>query len=254
MLTDWPTTGHNYIFGLLESKNAIYIKQICTGRECIEMLTGCEMSNRFEIKDSHGAPDAFFKLTEESGCLIRQCFAIIHPFDINLTLSDDDTQTPQIIYHRDFHCTNVTCLCSCGWQCNCCAFDSCYGTQVMDILNSNRNVIGRVREEPRAWCGLTSWGYYDSQDTRKFLCTVECAEFCKMCCCQDVKFACTRYGTEDVVATITRKCICTVVDIATDKDHFEVKYKPGAALSPEDKFGIMSIGIIVKYMHFQGDS
>jgi len=253
MLNGSGTTGHEDIFGLLENRDAIYIKQTGTKRECFEMVTGCEMSNRFEIKGSYDAPQAFFKLTEDSQCLTRQCCKGIHPFDINLTLPEDENQTPHIIYHRDFHCTNVSCLCPCGYLCNCCAFDSCYGTQVMDILSAERKVIGRVREEPKAWCGVTSWGYYDAQDTRKFLCTVECCELCKMACCQDVSFACTRYGTEDVVASLTRQCICTVVNVATEKDHFEVKYSSEAQLSPEDKFGIMSMAIMMKYLHFESD-
>jgi len=252
-MTSTGTQGlqaYNNIFQCLESRDSIYIQQMGTGRECVEMVTGCEVSNRFEIKAGYDAPP-FFKLAEDSNCIIRQCCKGIHPFDINLTLPNDANQTPQIIYHRDFHCTNVKCLCPCGFLCNPCAADCCCGRQVMDIMSADRQILGRVKEEPKAWVGVSNYGFYDSDDQPKFLLSITCCEMCKMCCCQDVTFDCTRFGDDKVVATLTRKCVCTVVNVATDKDHFQVNYSQDAGLNAMEKFSIMSMALLVKYMHFE---
>jgi len=244
--------SYNNIFSCLEARDSIYIQQMGTGRECVEMITGCEISNRFEIKAGYDSAP-FFKLAEDSNCIIRQCCTGIHPFDINLTLPDDANNTPQIIFHRDFHCTNVKCICPCGYLCNPCAADCCCGKQELEIMNSNRQILGRVREQPKAWIGITNYVYYDEQDQAKFLCAITCCEMCKMCCCNDVTFDVTRFGQDQVVATLTRKCVCTVVNIATDKDHFELKYSAEAGLNAMEKFSIMSMTILVKYMHFEQD-
>jgi len=247
-----PTTGllNANIFQTLEGRDRIYIQQMGTGRECVEVMSGCEISNRFEIKAAYDS-EPFFKLVEDSNCIVRQCCKGIYPFDMNLILPNDQEKKPQIVYRRGFHCTNVTCLCPCGWLCNPCAADCCCGTQVMDIFDSQGKKLGSVKEEPRAWCGLTNYGFYDESDEAKWLCTVTCCEMCSMCCCQDVVFQCTRYGTDQVVGTLTRKCVCTCVNVATDKDHFELEYFPDAKLNAMDKFALMSMVLLVKYMHFE---
>jgi len=252
MTTSTPTTGllANNIFQTLEGRDTIYIQQMGTGRECVEMITGCEISNRFEIKAAYDSPP-FFKLVEDSNCIVRQCCKGIYPFEMNLVLPDDQNQTPQIVYQRDFHCTNVNCLCPCGWMCNPCAYDCCCGTQELAIYDSQGRVLGCVKEEPKAWCGVTGYGYYDNEGVAKWLCTVTCCEICRICCCQDVVFQCTRYGTPEVVGTLTRKCVCTCVNIVTDKDHFELQYIPDANLTAMDKFSLMSMVLLVKYMHFE---
>lgn len=242
--------GGSNIFECLEDRDQIYIQQMGTGRECIELITGCEVSNRFEIKAAYDS-EPFFKLKEDSNCIIRQCCKGLHPFDMNLILPGDESKTPQIIYRRSFHCTNVQCLCPCGYLCNPCAADFCCGRQQLDIMMGNGQMFGRVREEPKAWIGATRWCYYDEIDQPKFICTITCCEMCKMCCCNDVTFACTKYGEHEVVATLTRKCVCTCVNVATDKDNFELIYKPDAGLSAMDKFALMSIVILVKYLHFE---
>jgi len=238
------------VFTCLESRDTIYIQQMLTGCECFEVLTGCEMSNRFDVKASCDSPP-FFKLTEYSNCLVRQCCRGIRPFEMKLTLPNEVKQTPWIIYRRYFHCSNVKCMCPCGYLCNPWSADCCCGRQVMDFHNSDNKLLGRVREEPKAWLGTTIWGYYDELDEPKFMCTVTCCEMCNKCCCQDVTFDCTRWGDDKVIATLTRKCVCTMVDIATEKDNFEIKYSSDAGLSVMDKFGLMSIAILVKYMHFE---
>jgi len=248
--TNTGLQAYNNIFSCLEGRNSIYIQQVGTGRECVELITGCEVSNRFEIKAGYDT-EPFFKLSEDSNCIIRQFCQGIFPFDINLTLPNDPNETPQIIYHRDFHCTNVKCLCPCGYLCNPCAADFCCGRQVLDVMNSNRQILGRIKEEPKAWVGITNYVYYDEVDQPKFLLAITCCEMCKMCCCNDVTFDCTRFGDDKVVATLTRKCVCTVVNVATDKDHFELTYDENAKLNAMEKFSIMSIALLVKYMHFE---
>jgi len=251
-MTSETTTGllaDDNIFSCLAARDSIYIQQMGTGRECVEMITGCEMSNRFEINAGYDTAP-FFKLTEDSNCIIRQCCKGIHPFDINLSLPTEPN-IPQIIYRRDFHCTNVKCLCPCGYLCNPCAADCCCGRQVLNILSSDQQLLGRVKEEPKAWIGITNYGYYNELDEPKFILAITCSEMCKMCCCNDVTFDCTRFGDDKVVATLTRKCVCTVVNVATDKDHFEVIYDQTAGLNAMEKFSIMSMAILVKYMHFE---
>jgi hypothetical protein len=250
MTTTALLSSYSNIFQCLEERDSIYIQQMGTGRECIEVMTGCEMSNRFEIKADYDSVP-FFKLAEDSNCIVRQCCKGIYPFDMNLTLPNDTSEEPQIIYHRDFHCSNVKCLCPCGWMCNFFAYDCCFGRQVLDIMSRDRQLLGRVKEEPRAWCGVTNWGYYDELDQGKFMCTITVCEMCKICCCQDVVFDCTRYGDEEVVATLTRKCVCTAVNVATEKDHFQMDFNASAGLNAMEKFSLMSIVILVKYMHFE---
>jgi len=241
------------IFQCLEGRDQIYIQQMGSGRECIEMITGCEISNRFEIKATCDSPP-FFKLVEDSNCIVRQCCKGIYPFDMNLILPNNQDKEPQIVYRRDFHCSNVTCFCPCGYLCNPCAADCCCGTQVLQIYDNQNKAIGTVKEEPKAWCGVTNYGYYDASDKPQFLCTVTCCAMMSRYCCQDVVFECRRYGTDQVVGTLRRKCVCTMTNIATDKDDFELQYSPGSDLKATDKFALMSMVLLVKYMHFEQDS
>jgi len=251
MATETTAAGYDSnIFALLENRDQIYIQQVGAGRECLEMITGCEISNRFEIKASHDE-EPFFKLYEDSNCLARQCCKGIHPFNMNLILPEDDSRTPQIMYRRPFRCTNVQCLCPCGYLCNPFAAECCCGRQELEISTGGNHLIGRVKEQPKAWIGRTRWCFYDELDQPKFVCTVTCCEMCKMCCCNDVTFDVTNYGEPEVVATLARKCICTFVNVATDIDHFEVKFNDGSGLNAMDKFSIMSIAILVKYAHFE---
>jgi len=174
----------------------------------------------------------------------------IYPFDVNLTLPSDASKEPQIIFHRDFHCTNTGNACPCWYWCNFWAYDCCFGRQVLEVMSGEDQVLGRVKEEPEAWFGLSYFGFYNEQDECKFVCTITVSEICKLCCCGDMTFNCTRYGEEEVIATITRKCLCTAVNVATDKDHFEIHYKPEAQLDARDKFELMSIVLMVKYVQF----
>jgi len=252
MSTDIATTtglgAYSNIFTCLDSRDSIYIQQMGTGRECVEMITGCEISNRFEIKAGFDSPP-FFRLKEDSNFIVRQCCKGIYPFDMKLTLPE--SEEPQILFRRDFHCTNVNNLCPCCWMCNPCAADCAFGRQVLDVMTVDNQLLGRVKEEPRAWCGLTNWAYYDEVGQPKFNIQIPCCEMCKMCCCNDVIFECTRYGNDEVIATLTRKCVCDVVNVATDKDHFELIYKPEAKLNAMEKFCLVTTVIMVKYMHFE---
>merc|ERR1711866_33460 len=103
-----------------------------------------------------------------------------------------------------------------------------------------------------SWCGLSSYTVYDKDNVPKFVAMVPCCELCRMCCCQDVDLQVFRAGdTEDnVIATITRKCICDCVNVMTDKDHFECKFED-SEMTPLDKFYVMSMCIMIKYMHFE---
>lgn len=240
------------IFELLGGKDKIYIKQGGTGRECLEMASGCEISNRFTINTEGHDSAPIFQMKEDSNCCVRQCCKQITPFE--MVLSDMGGQ-PQITYSRPFHCTNTTCCCPCGYLCNPCAADCCCGTQELFIKTNSGEILGRVYEKKGSWCGLASWVLEDAEGNEKMVALVPCCELCRMCCCQDVDLQVFKTGdTEDnPAATITRKCICDCVNVMTDKDHFEIQFE-NKDLTPLEKFYVMSMTILIKYMHFeQGD-
>merc|ERR1719330_124498 len=219
-----------------------------TGRECLEMATGCEISNRFAIQaNAESAP--IFTLKEDSNCCVRQCCKNITPFEMDLF---DQGGVSHMKYVRPFHCTNSTCCCPCGYMCNPCAAECCCGTQELLIQTTSGEILGRVYETKGSWCGLTTWTLEDKDGNPKMVALVPCCELCRMCCCQDVDLQVFRAGDQedDPLATITRKCICDCVNVMTDKDHFEVKFQ-GADMTPLDKFYVMSMTILIKYMHFE---
>lgn len=239
------------IFEVLGDKPSIYIKQGGTGREVLEAISGCEISNRFTVQaNQDSAP--LFQLKEDSNCCVRQCCKNWTPFNMDLL---DMNGEKQLSYERPYHCTNTQNMCPCCWICNCCAYDCACGTQELIIRTKDGSTLGRVAEEKGSWCGLASYSVSDAENVPKFICLVPCCEVCKMCCCQDVDLCIMRAGDsgDEEVATITRKCICDCVNVMTDKDHFEVKFLD-TKLTPLDKFYIMSMVILVKYVHFEQSS
>merc|ERR1711971_1547527 len=238
------------IFQLLGDKSSIYVTQAGTGRECLEMATGCEISNRFQIKDNKDS-QPLFTLKEDSNCCVRQCCKNITPFTMSLL---DAQGNPHATYDRPFHCTNTTCCCPCGWMCNPCAWECCCGTQAIEMKTHDGQTLGHITEDDGSWCGLSSYTIYDRDNKPLFVAMVPCCELCRMCCCQDVDLHVYRAGQtadEDAVPTITRECICDCVNVMTDKDHFDIKFAEDQNLSPLDKFFIMSTFIMIKYMHFE---
>jgi len=216
------------------------------------MVTGCEISNRFAIQENReGMP--LFTMKENSNCCVRQCCKKMTPFDMEIC---DQQGQVQLKYERPFHCTNSGNCAPCCWICNPCAWEMCCGVQELLIKTANEQILGTVKEDPNAWCGLTSFTVYDADKTPKFVCLVPCCELCKQCCCQDVDLMVIKAGADagdEEVAVITRECICNCVNVMTDKDHFEVKFND-QSLSALEKFYIMSLVILVKYNFFEEDS
>jgi len=226
------------IMGMLNKLSANYIKQKGTKRECIELLTGCEMENRFEVYDREGGR-SFMHMREDSNCCIRQCCTMCHPFQMDITNTEKNELYFRI--NRPFRCSD-----SWGcWPCYC----LCGCTQEFTLEDPQGNIIATVREEP---CTTYWQGYftaYDSQGEPQLQMEVCCCDFCSMCLCQDVTFDFKDMSGE-VVGTLTRQWKCNCGTVVADKDHFNVVWKNQNVNVQTKVYGFL-MAMAAKYIYFE---
>ncbi|XP_060597103.1 phospholipid scramblase 2-like [Ruditapes philippinarum] len=132
--------------------------------DALEVLSGCERNNKYQICNSNN--QQFMYAKEDTDCLTRQCFGTMRPFTMNIT---DNNWQPLIQMYRPLKCVGSFMWCCC--------------LQEMSIMSPPGNTIGSIKQ---IWtCWLPKYEVYDNQGSHIFTINGEC---CYCACGTDINF------------------------------------------------------------------
>jgi hypothetical protein len=167
--------------------------------ELLEVVTGFETNNQYNIKNSLGQQVYFAK--EDTDCLTRNCCGPIRPFDMKIF---DNFRNEVIHLYRPLACNN-------------CCFPCCL--QSIEISAPPGNLIGVVQQEWSLCIPIFSVKNANYETVLR----IE-GPFCTISCCGDVDFEVTAIDGETQVGKITKQWSGLVREMFTDSDHFGVTF------------------------------
>jgi len=240
---DPETNFTNGILQAVEPRSRFYLKQPMRNRECIELATGCEMENRFELYDANSR-QLMFNMKEHSNCCIRQFCGKLTAFEMTFQLPGNEK--PLLVIDRPFKCTDTDCCCPCSL----CVLMGC--GQEASII-SNGEIVGTVKEEYGSWCCNGYFSAYDRHGKKTVTLEAPLMRRCAMCCCSDVIFDFDLHQPQyrPQVGTITRKWICKCCNLVADLDNFEIEMDQNAEFTTESKLLTLALAVLMKYVYFE---
>ncbi|KAH0812654.1 hypothetical protein GEV33_010136 [Tenebrio molitor] len=167
--------------------------------ELLEVVTGFETNNQYNIKNSLGQQVYFAK--EDTDCLTRNCCGPIRPFDMKIF---DNFRNEVIHLYRPLACNN-------------CCFPCCL--QSIEVSAPPGNLIGVVQQEWSLCIPIFSVKNANYETVLR----IE-GPFCTISCCGDVDFEVTAIDGETQVGKITKQWSGLVREMFTDSDHFGVTF------------------------------
>ncbi|XP_051839280.1 phospholipid scramblase 4-like isoform X1 [Antechinus flavipes] len=205
-----------------------YLQQTKTIRvhqqiELLEILTGFETNNRYEVKNDSG--QMIYFVTEDTDDIIRNRYRSSRPFTLRVT---DSMDHEVMNIHRPY---KFSCCCCC-----CCCCDSM--TQELEIESPPGSVIGYVRQN-----GSFCQGKFRIENERKdHLMNIISNCFC---CCSDTIFK-VKSLHQQTVGTIIREWPGPLTNITADTYdiHFELDDVKMKAL-------ILGACFLIDFMYFE---
>ncbi|XP_074158060.1 phospholipid scramblase 2-like [Sminthopsis crassicaudata] len=184
-----------------------YLQQIKTIRvhqqiELLEILTGFETNNRYEVKNDSG--QMIYFVTEDTDDITRNRYKSSRPFTLKVT---DSMDHEVMNIHRPYKF-------SCCWCCCCCCCDSM--AQELEVESPPGSVIGYVRQN-----GSFCQGKFRIENERKdHLMNITSSCFC---CCSNTIFK-VKSLHQETVGTIIREWPGALTNITADsyEIHFEL--------------------------------
>ena len=212
---------------LLQNSQSVKIKQKL---ELLELLTGCESKNRYEIYcQINNQNYNLFRAKEKSGCCMRNfCPGSSRSFKMNITLPN---KTDFAVLERPFKCT---CFCLARPEMNC--------------KYSNGKKFGRIKE-PFTCCSPV-FETYDENDGSKFVLIIECCQRGFICSkCYELIGKIYKYGNLNMeVGCFTKKVKCCQ-EMFTDANTFLIYFPVDCTV--EDKLNLIATVLLIDYRYFE---
>ena len=212
---------------LLQNSKSVKIKQEI---ELLELLTGCESKNRYDIYCQNNNQSIYlFRAKEKSGWCVRNfCSGRDRSFKMELKLPD---QTNFANLDRPFKCT-------------------CFCLARPEMMNkySNGQKFGRVKE-PFACCSPV-FETYDEKDGSKFVLNIECCQR-GFCCpkCYELTGKIYKHGNLDTeVGSFTKQVNCCQ-EMFTDANTFIINFPVDCTV--EDKLNLIATVLLVDYRYYE---
>ncbi|MCQ2820033.1 MAG: hypothetical protein MJ252_22430, partial [archaeon] len=215
--------------------------------ELLEVLTGCETKNRYNVSLLfNGAKVPLFACQEESSWCSRNCCpSDSRPFMMKMkqivaqnVVTREDFTKPYITFQRDFKCT-----------CCCLARPNMKGT-----FNESGVYFGKV-QEPCSCCSPV-FNVYNKDNLIRYSIFIDCCQ-CGFCCrtsfCGKLSEAVFNIfegnSTQGVpVGKITRK-VRGFENLISDADTFVLEFPPSA--SPEEKLMLIGSVLMIDYRYYE---
>jgi len=218
-------TGGRELTGLgpLRTMDTILVKQKIS---TCEVLTGCEMENRFLINGPEG--DTILWAKEHSNFCNRLWCGSIRSFDMTVT---DQTNHSVLELSRPMTCQGC-----------CCTFCYPHCTQALTV-SAGGETLGTIRERATWWNPVLH--IFDSVGNQVLKVR---GPSCVLYCCSDITFyVLDTEGTQ--VASITKKWMGCLKETATDADNFLINF--GENMDISHKVLLIAATFLVDIMFFE---
>ncbi|CAL4123367.1 unnamed protein product [Meganyctiphanes norvegica] len=215
--------GLEYLFQL----DQVLIKQKI---QVFELLSGCDMKNKYELRNSVDQPFGMAK--EESSCITRQCCGPSRSFDMEIT----DTNEMEIIHlHRPFKCGG-----SCCYVCKGCL-------QMIEVQAPPGTPIGSVHQE-FSFCTPFACKYTVRNQAGEIILRIE-GPNCPCSCGSDVEFKVLSEDNSTLIGKITKQWRGCCTEALTDADNFCVTFP----LDLEIRYKAILVGatFLIDFMFFE---
>lgn len=198
--------------------------------EIFELLAGCEMNNKYELKNSMG--QQFGMAKEDTDCCTRQCCGPARPFDMNIT---DNNETEILHLHRPFKC---------GGSC-CCVCEGCL--QMIEVQAPRGTPIGTVHQEFSV-CTPFAVKYTVRNQADEVILRIE-GPTCPCSCGSDVDFNIFTADKSNQIGKITKQWRGWCAEALTDADNFGVTFP----MDLEVRYKALLIGamFLIDFMFFE---
>jgi len=228
------------LMNTLAGVDKIYLRQKGTMRECLECLTGCEMSNRYEVTNSD-TNEIPWTMKEDSNCCYRQCCGANAPFEMDFY--DPSGEKMDFKFDKPYRMTDANCCLPCGfwYWCGC-------GAEMQMIAGKEEKEIGAVKEQYGTWCCVGKWSAFDDEGNERIRMNTNCCDFLKCCSCSDIDFD-LMDKDGNVIGELAKKWVCTCCAVSQQMDHFEVTFDK--SVNAEDKLYGVAMAILMKYVYFE---
>lgn len=212
----------------LASIDQLIVKQ---KKELLEILTGFETANKYEIYNN--MKQQIFFVAEESSTMQRMCCAPNRAFQLHVL---DNSSQEVAKFSREFACCKGCCWCadgSCGWQ--------------IDIEAPLGHRIGYVRQRTSK-CS-PHYSIHDQRNTHLFTIWGPCCICQDVCCPEDVEFPITTPDLRKRVGCVAKQWRGCCAENWTDADTFSVTFPVDLPL--ESKVLMFGACFMVDYMNFE---
>ncbi|XP_061492938.1 phospholipid scramblase 1-like isoform X2 [Rhineura floridana] len=194
--------------------------------ELMEMISGFETCNRYEIKNSMGQMVYF--AAEENDDFTLNCYGPLRSFTIKLF---DSASQPVMQLSRDFQCSCCCCPCACGLQ-------------ELEVQAPLGTVIGYVKQK---WHPCLPKFVIQNEAREDVL---RMAGPCVPCrCFEDVHFEVKALDGKSTVGTISKQWTGLAREAATDASIFGIQFP--LDLDIKMKAIVIGASILLDFMFFE---
>lgn len=183
--------------------------------EILELLTGCEMQNKYDVLNSVG--QQCYYAEEESEFCNRICCGPMREYVMHIT---DNTQQEVMRISHDF-----VCCVGCCW----CATDSSCGYEVK-IEAPVGNIIGYAKQQSSKW--KPHIRVFDANRQPMYVVRGPCCWGCQNCfCTDDIDFPITDLTEQNVLGRMFKRWAGCGREMFTDADTFGVTFPADMAIT-----------------------
>nr|XP_033780399.1 phospholipid scramblase 2-like [Geotrypetes seraphini]XP_033780401.1 phospholipid scramblase 2-like [Geotrypetes seraphini] len=192
--------------------------------EMVEVLTGFETNNKYEIRNSMG--QQIFFAQEDTDCCTRNCWGSLRPFNMQIT----DNAGREIIHvYRPLKCGS-------------CCFPCCL--QKMEVQSPPGVPIGYIVQNWHMWKGKFSVQNAAGETVLKVI-----GPCCTCRCCADVNFEVTTADESQMVGRICKQWSGMGKELFTKANNFGIQFP--LDLDVKTKAVLLGACFLIDFMFFE---
>ncbi|XP_071534250.1 phospholipid scramblase 1-like [Panulirus ornatus] len=195
--------------------------------EVFELLSGCEMNNKYVLKNTLGQQFLFAK--EDTDCLTRQCCGPLRGFEMALM----DNQEQEVLHlSRPLSCDSCCCACC---------------LQSIEISSPPGTVLGSVHQE---WSICTPLaGKFTVRNTSDDVVLKIQGPACPVSCGNDINFKIFTGDDSAQIGLITKQWRGFCAEAFTDADNFGITFPMD--LEVRTKALLIGATFLIDFMYFE---
>ncbi|XP_030842759.1 phospholipid scramblase 1-like isoform X1 [Strongylocentrotus purpuratus] len=197
--------------------------------EILEVLTGIEMQNKYQIKNSLGQQIYF--AYEESGCMHRICCGPHRGFVLHIT---DNSQQEVMRVVRNFKCCAGCCWCA---DCAECGFE-------IQVEAPPGNIVGYAKQRQYFWKPEL-----DVQNAEKDTILKIRGPCCLFCTMEDIDYKVMTPDLKTEVGLITKQWGGCFRECITKADNFSITFPQD--LDVKAKATLLATNILIEFMIYE---